>query len=71
MSDKQILRAARPEERKRRRAQDEKGGMNRREAVKWMLSAVASVALLDHDAFGQALDPVSAAKGYGVDPALL
>ena len=51
--------------------QDDNGGMDRREAVKWMLSAVTAAALLDHDAFGQTLDPLVAAKGYGVDPTLL
>ncbi len=46
-------------------------GMDRREAVKWMLSAVASAALVDaHDAFGETL-PTVAAKGYGIDPNLL
>ena len=42
-------------------------GMDRREAVKWMLSA----ALVDHDAFAQAIGPMAPAKGYGVDPNLL
>ncbi|MEP6622027.1 MAG: gluconate 2-dehydrogenase subunit 3 family protein [bacterium] len=46
-------------------------GMDRREAVKWMLSAVASAALVDHDAFGQTVSPLVAAKGYGLDPNLL
>lgn len=50
---------------------DEQAGMDRRAAVKWMLSAIASVALLDQDAFGQTTDHVAAAKGYGVDPNLL
>jgi hypothetical protein len=45
--------------------------MDRREAVKWMLSALTSAALVDHDAFGQTLAPLVAAKGYGVDPNLL
>src|SRR3954470_9551742 len=44
--------------------------MDRREAVKWMLSAVTSAALLDHDAFGQTLGPTPAAHGYGLDPNL-
>lgn len=44
--------------------------MDRREAIKWMLSAVGSVALLDHDAFAQA-PGISAGAGYGVDPNLL
>ena len=45
--------------------------MDRREAVKWMLSAVASAALVDHDAFAQVMDSKLPAKGYGVDPNLL
>jgi hypothetical protein len=45
--------------------------MDRREAVKWMLSALTSAALVDHDAFGQTIAPLVAAKGYGVDPNLL
>jgi hypothetical protein len=44
--------------------------MDRREAIKWMLSAVGSVALLDHDALGQSRAPIGGA-GYGVDPNLL
>ncbi|MEP7002443.1 MAG: gluconate 2-dehydrogenase subunit 3 family protein [bacterium] len=44
--------------------------MDRRVAIKWMLSAVGSVALLNGDALAQA--PVSAGgAGYGVDPKLL
>ena len=46
-------------------------GMDRREAVKWMLSAVAAAALVDHDVFAQTLAPVLDAKGYGLDPNLL
>lgn len=45
--------------------------MDRREAVRWMLSAVASAALADHDAFAQTIDPLVTAKGYGLDPNLL
>lgn len=44
--------------------------MDRRDAVKWMLSAVGSVALLDGDAFAQ-IPPPSSGAGYGVDPKLL
>ena len=44
--------------------------MDRRVAIKWMLSAVGSVALLDHDAFAQMPVPPAGA-GYGVDPNLL
>ena len=45
-------------------------GMDRRDAIKWMLSAAGSVALLDHDAFAQVPAPPAGA-GYGVDPNLL
>ena len=43
-------------------------GMDRRDAIKWILSAAASVALFDHEAYGES--PLIAAKGYGVDPDL-
>jgi len=44
--------------------------MDRRVAIKWMLTVVGSVALLDGDAFAQA--PASSrGAGYGVDPDLL
>ncbi|MEO8333725.1 MAG: gluconate 2-dehydrogenase subunit 3 family protein [bacterium] len=45
-------------------------GMDRREAIKWMLSAVGSVALLDHDALAQ-MPASPGGAGYGVDPNLL
>lgn len=45
-------------------------GMDRRDAIKWMLSAVGSVALVDHDAFAEVPAPPAGA-GYGVDPNLL
>lgn len=48
----------------------ETNGMDRREAVKWMLSAAMSAAILDHDAFGQSLAHTTP-HGYGVDPNLL
>ncbi len=44
--------------------------MDRRAAIKWMMSAVGSVAVLDHDAFAPAPALVGGA-GYGVDPNLL
>ena len=44
--------------------------MDRRDAIKWMLSAVGSVALLADDAFAQVLLPPNG-TGYGVDPNLL
>ena len=44
--------------------------LDRRDAIKWMLSAVGSVALLDHDAFAQVPAPLGG-SGYGVDPNLL
>ncbi|MEO8620698.1 MAG: gluconate 2-dehydrogenase subunit 3 family protein [bacterium] len=44
--------------------------MDRREAIKWMMSAVGSVALLNGDALAQT--PMSVGgEGYGVDPKLL
>ena len=49
----------------------ERNGMDRREAVRWMLSAVASAALVDHDALAQAVGPGAPTKGYGLDPGLL
>ena len=49
----------------------ERSGMDRREAVRWMLSAVASAALVDHDAYAQTIGPIVPAKGYGLDPDLL
>ena len=45
-------------------------GMDRRDAIKWMLSAVGSVALVDHDAFAEVPAPPAGA-GYGADPNLL
>ena len=44
--------------------------MDRRAAIQWMLSAVGSLALLDHDALAQ-LPPSQGGAGYGVDPRLL
>ncbi len=44
--------------------------MDRRDAIKWMMSAVASTALLDRTAFGATATP-GTAKGYGSDPDLL
>lgn len=49
--------------------------MDRRAALKWMLTAAASVTLLDHatgaDAVAAGSVPKVAAKGYGTDPDLL
>jgi hypothetical protein len=44
--------------------------MDRRDAIKWMMTAVASTALLDRTAFGATATP-GTAKGYGSDPDLL
>ena len=44
--------------------------LDRRTAIKWMLTAVASAAVLDRDAFS-AGPAAPAAKGYGTDPDLL
>jgi hypothetical protein len=49
----------------------ERNGMDRREAVKWMVSALTSAALVDHDAIAQTIGPVASARGYGLDPNLL
>jgi len=46
--------------------------MDRRAAIKWMLTAAASVTLLDHSTFGaETSAPAKAAVGYGTDPDLL
>jgi hypothetical protein len=46
--------------------------MDRRTAIKWMLTAAASVAALDRDAFGASeLSRNPPANGYGTDPDLL
>ena len=42
--------------------------MDRRDAIKWMMAAAASVAVLERGAFGAA---APAAMGYGTDPDLL
>ncbi|HSH95303.1 MAG TPA: gluconate 2-dehydrogenase subunit 3 family protein [Roseimicrobium sp.] len=42
--------------------------MDRREALKWVVAATATVAFLDHQAFGA---PASPAGGYGTDPNLM
>ena len=44
--------------------------MDRRDAIKWMLTAAASLSVLNRDGFG-AETPTTAAKGYGTDPDLL
>lgn len=43
--------------------------MDRRDAIKWMMTAVASTALLDRASLGAAAP--AAAKGYGTDPDVL
>ncbi len=45
--------------------------MDRRDAIKWMMTAAASVALLDRDAFGAEAAGATTAKGYGSDPDLV
>jgi len=50
--------------------------MERRDAIKWMMTAVASTALLDHDVLGAtaaeaAKAGAKAGVGYGTDPNLL
>ena len=56
--------------------QDSAPRMDRRDALKWMMTAVATSALLEREAFGA--DPLQAARagakagvGYGTDPDLL
>lgn len=44
-------------------------GMDRRTSIKWMLTAVASVALLDENSLTAATPPI--ATGYGPDPDLV
>ena len=46
--------------------------MDRRTAIKWMLTAAASAALADEQLFGAAADtPAGRAVGYGTDPDLI
>jgi hypothetical protein len=46
--------------------------MDRRTAIKWMLTAAASIAALDREVFAANLGgPPSGASGYGTDPDLL
>jgi hypothetical protein len=46
--------------------------LDRREAIKWMLTAAASVAFLERQAFGaDGSTPGAGATGYGTDPDLL
>ena len=44
--------------------------MDRRDAIKWMLTAAASIAVLNRESFG-ADATAATAKGYGTDPDLL
>src|SRR5512132_1536165 len=47
--------------------------MDRRDAIKWMMTAVASATLLDRDVFSASASntPKPAGVGYGTDPDLL
>jgi hypothetical protein len=47
--------------------------MDRRDAIKWMLTAAASVSVLEASAFAQgaAASPAVGTKGYGTDPDLV
>ncbi|HUA39751.1 MAG TPA: gluconate 2-dehydrogenase subunit 3 family protein [Candidatus Sulfopaludibacter sp.] len=47
---------------------NESNRIDRREAIKWIVAATATVSLLNFRSFGA---PVPAAKGYGTDPDLL
>jgi hypothetical protein len=42
--------------------------MDRRDAIKWMMTAAASTALLDREMFGADAASAKPAKGYGTDP---
>jgi len=44
--------------------------LDRRTAIKWMLTAAASVAIMDRAAADAATTPAQAAVGYGTDPEL-
>jgi hypothetical protein len=44
--------------------------LDRRAAIKWMLTAAATISILERESFG-AETPVPVAKGYGTDPDLL
>jgi len=51
---------------------EKKSPMNRRAAIKWMLTVAASAALAEEQIFGAAVDtPAHRASGYGTDPDLL
>jgi hypothetical protein len=45
--------------------------MSRRSAIKWMLSAAASMGVMRYASFAAGEDPAAPAKGYGTDPNLL
>lgn len=45
--------------------------LDRRDAIKWMMTAAASAALLDRDAFGATPADPKSAKGYGTDPDIM
>lgn len=50
---------------------NEPSRMERRTAIKWMLTAAASTALLDRPTFSAEAGAAAATKGYGQDPDLL
>jgi len=50
---------------------DDSRVVSRRQAIKWMLAASATVSVLNYRALGAPLTPDITAKGYGTDPKLL
>jgi hypothetical protein len=47
------------------------GRMDRRDAIKWMMTAVASAALLERSGFAATTPAAAKASGYGTDPDLV
>ncbi|MBL9200826.1 MAG: gluconate 2-dehydrogenase subunit 3 family protein [Opitutaceae bacterium] len=45
--------------------------LDRRTAIKWVMTATAAMSVLDHAAFAAAAPAAGAAKGYGTDPDLM
>jgi hypothetical protein len=45
--------------------------LDRRAAIKWMMTATAAMSVLDHAAFAAAAPAARAAAGYGTDPDLM
>jgi hypothetical protein len=45
--------------------------LDRRDAIKWMMTATAAISVIDQAAFAAAAPAAGAAKGYGTDPDLM